>query len=151
MTRCCGSGRGRAPGITLHGLLRGAASEQAGDLVADDADLLLELGHRRIGFILGLPDQGSSHDRLAGYHSAIAEAGMRCPEDVGIIGLNDMDMARWQNIDLTTIRQPIPEIIGASIDLVIGTIERPERHPETRLFPCRVVERGTLRPLTLSR
>ncbi|MHA7888036.1 LacI family DNA-binding transcriptional regulator [Roseicyclus sp.] len=77
--------------------------------------------------------------------SAIAEAGLRCPEDIGIIGLNDMDMARWQNIDLTTIRQPIAEIIGASIDLVVGTIERPDRHPETRLFPCRVVERGTLR------
>ncbi|MBT8410422.1 MAG: substrate-binding domain-containing protein, partial [Octadecabacter sp.] len=53
--------------------------------------------------------------------------------------------ARWQNIDLTTIRQPIAEIIGASIELVVGTIENPDRHPETRLFPCRVVERGTLR------
>jgi len=79
--------------------------------------------------------------------SAIAEAGLRCPDDIGIIGLNDMDMARWQNIDLTTIRQPIPEIIGASIDLVIATIEAPDRHPETRLFPCRVIERGTLRPV----
>lgn len=79
--------------------------------------------------------------------SAIEEAGLRCPEDIGIIGLNDMDMARWQNIDLTTIRQPIPEIIGASIDLVIATIEQPDRHPETRLFPCRVIERGTLRPV----
>lgn len=79
--------------------------------------------------------------------SAIAEAGLRCPQDVGIIGLNDMDMARWQNIDLTTIRQPIPEIIGASIDLVVATIEDPRRHPETRLFPCRVIERGTLRPI----
>jgi DNA-binding LacI/PurR family transcriptional regulator len=79
--------------------------------------------------------------------SAIAEAGLECPQDVGIIGLNDMDMARWQNIDLTTIRQPIPEIIGASIDLVIATIEQPDRHPETRLFPCRVIERGTLRPV----
>ncbi len=78
--------------------------------------------------------------------SAIAEAGLRCPEDIGIIGLNDMDMARWQNIDLTTIRQPVAEIIGASIDLVVATIARPDRHPETRLFPCRVVERGTLRP-----
>ena len=79
--------------------------------------------------------------------SAIAEAGLSCPEDIGIIGLNDMDMARWQNIDLTTIHQPIAEIIGASIDLVIGTIAHPDRHPETRLFPCRVVERGTLRPV----
>lgn len=79
--------------------------------------------------------------------SAIAEAGLRCPEDIGIIGLNDMKMAAWQNIDLTTIRQPIAEIIGASIDLVVATIEQPDRHPETRLFPCKVIERGTLRPV----
>jgi DNA-binding LacI/PurR family transcriptional regulator len=79
--------------------------------------------------------------------SAIAEAGLRVPGDIGVIGLNDMDMARWQNINLTTIRQPVAEIIGASIDLVVATIENPERHPETRLFPCRVIERGTLRPV----
>ena len=79
--------------------------------------------------------------------SAIQEAGLRVPQDIGIIGLNDMDMARWQNIDLTTIRQPVAEIIGASIDLVVATIEDPGRHPETRLFPCRVIERGTLRPV----
>ncbi|MEM7720991.1 MAG: LacI family DNA-binding transcriptional regulator [Pseudomonadota bacterium] len=77
--------------------------------------------------------------------SAIQEAELSVPEDIGLIGLNDMDMARWQNIDLTTIRQPIAEIIEASIDLVVSTIEKPARHPETRLFPCRVVERGTLR------
>ncbi|MGP1355498.1 LacI family DNA-binding transcriptional regulator [Roseicyclus sp.] len=79
--------------------------------------------------------------------SAIGEAGLSVPEDIGLIGLNDMEMAGWQNIDLTTIRQPIAEIIEASIDLVVGTIARPDRHPETRLFPCRVIERGTLRPL----
>lgn len=78
--------------------------------------------------------------------SAAQSAGLTVPRDVGLIGLNDMEMASWQIIDLTTIRQPIPEIIGASIDLVVGTIERPDRHPETRLFPCRVIERGTLRP-----
>lgn len=78
--------------------------------------------------------------------SAIQEAGLSVPGDIGIIGLNDMQMAGWQNINLTTIRQPVAEIIGASIDLVIGTVEDPSRHPETRLFPCRVIERGTLRP-----
>ncbi len=79
--------------------------------------------------------------------SAIQDAGLCVPQDIGIIGLNDMAMARWQNIDLTTIRQPLAEIIGASIDLVVATIEEPGRYPETRLFPCRVVERGTLRPV----
>jgi DNA-binding LacI/PurR family transcriptional regulator len=80
--------------------------------------------------------------------SAVEEAGLTVPGDIGIIGLNDMEMAGWQNIDLTTIRQPIAEIIEASIDLVVGTIEAPNRYPETRLFPCRVIERGTLRPVT---
>ena len=78
--------------------------------------------------------------------SAIEELGLRVPDDIGLIGLNDMEMSGWQNINLTTIRQPIAEIIEASIDLVVTTIQAPNRHPETRLFPCRVVERGTLRP-----
>lgn len=80
--------------------------------------------------------------------SAITGAGLRVPEDIGVIGLNDMAMARWENINLTTIRQPVAEIIGASVDLVVGTIDQPARHPETRLFPCRIIERGTLRPLS---
>lgn len=80
--------------------------------------------------------------------SAIKDAGLRVPDDIGFIGLNDMAMARWQNINLTTIRQPIAEIISSSIDLVVGTIASPDRHPETRLFPCSIVERGTLRPLS---
>jgi len=77
--------------------------------------------------------------------SAIGEAGLRVPDDVGIIGLNDMEMARWQNINLTTIRQPIREIIDSSIELVVAMLNEPDRYPEARLFPCQVIERGTLR------
>ncbi len=79
--------------------------------------------------------------------SAVREAGLRVPDNIGLIGLNDMDMARWQNISLTTIRQPIAEIIKSSIDLVVETMKAPKRHPEIRLFPCQVIERGTLPPL----
>ena len=79
--------------------------------------------------------------------SAVQEKGLRVPDDIGIIGLNDMDMARWQNINLTTIRQPITEIIDASVELVVATLEDPERRPEARLFGCEIVERGTLRHL----
>lgn len=79
--------------------------------------------------------------------SAIQSYGLRVPEDVGLIGLNDMEMAGWQNIDLTTIRQPIPEIIEASIDLIATILADPEQKPEARLFPCKVIERGTLRAM----
>lgn len=87
-------------------------------------------------------------DLLAvGALSAIAEAGLTVPGDIGLIGLNDMEMSRWQNIGLTTIRQPVADIIDAAIELVVATIEAPDRPPEIRLFPCRVIERSTLRPV----
>jgi len=88
-------------------------------------------------------------DLLAvGALSAIKESGLTVPGDIGLIGLNDMEMSRWQNIGLTTIRQPVAQIIDAAIELVVATIEKPDRHPEIRLFPCRVIERQTLRPLS---
>lgn len=87
-------------------------------------------------------------DLLAvGALSAILDAGLEVPGDIGLIGLNDMEMSRWQNIGLTTIRQPLGEIIDAAIELVMATIKTPDRPPETRLFPCRVIERRTLRAI----
>lgn len=85
-------------------------------------------------------------DLLAvGAMSAIEEAGLSVPDDIGLIGLNDMEMSRWQNIGLTTIRQPVSDIIDAAIELVVATIEHPERPPEVRLFPCSVIYRRSLR------
>lgn len=85
-------------------------------------------------------------DLLAvGALSAIEEAGLSVPGDIGLIGLNDMEMSRWQVIGLTTIRQPVAEIIEAAIELVVKTIETPDRTPEIRLFPCQLIERRTLR------
>ncbi|MEO0672666.1 MAG: LacI family DNA-binding transcriptional regulator [Pseudomonadota bacterium] len=82
-----------------------------------------------------------------GAMSALAEAGKRVPDDVGLIGVNDMEMARWSVIDLTTIRQPLPEIIEASVSRIIEIVRDPDQTPTSRTFHCELVERGTLRPL----
>ena len=78
--------------------------------------------------------------------SALREAGFKVPGDVGLIGLNDMEMSGWQNINLTTIRQPVAEIIDTSVTVMATLLETPEARPKARLFACEVVERGTLRP-----
>lgn len=78
--------------------------------------------------------------------SAIRDSGRRVPEDIGIIGVNDMSMAGWANINLTTIRQPVPEIIDASLCVIEAMLADPEHQPHSRLFDCVLVERGTLRP-----
>lgn len=77
--------------------------------------------------------------------SAIESAGLSVPGDIGIIGLNDMEMARWENIGLTTIHQPIRQIIDSSIELVVSMLDEPRRYPEARIFPCHIVERRTLK------
>ena len=77
--------------------------------------------------------------------SAIETAGLSVPNDIGIIGLNDMEMAGWENFNLTTIHQPIRQIVSSSIELIVAMLDEPDRYPEARIFPCRIVERGTLR------
>lgn len=79
--------------------------------------------------------------------SALQEKGLRIPEDVGLIGLNDMELSGWENINLTTIGQPIPDIVESTIDLMKNLMENPDATPESRLFECQLIERGTLRPL----
>ncbi len=82
-----------------------------------------------------------------GVLSAVQDSALSVPGDIGIIGLNDMEMAGWQNINLTTIHQPIRQIVSSSIELMVAMLTEPDRYPEARIFPCSVVERGTLRPL----
>jgi len=79
--------------------------------------------------------------------SAIQSAGLNVPRDVGLLGLNDMEMAGWENINLTTIHNPFKEIVASSVELVANMLKDDERAPEARLFACHIVERGTLRPL----
>jgi DNA-binding LacI/PurR family transcriptional regulator len=83
-----------------------------------------------------------------GAMDAARVAGRTIPDDIGFLGFNDISMAGWDAYALTTIRQPIRDIILSSVDLVVALVENPERSPEIRLFPCAVIERGTLRPVT---
>ena len=80
---------------------------------------------------------------------ACIDAGIAVPEQVGIIGFNDIAMASWPAYRLTTIRQPIGDIIGAAVDMIATMVEQGRRSmPPPSRFACVLVERGTLRPAT---
>jgi DNA-binding LacI/PurR family transcriptional regulator len=81
-----------------------------------------------------------------GAMSSLSEAGLRVPQDVGLLGVNDMEMAGWPTIALTTLRQPIADIIDASIDRIVALLKSGPVAPVAQLFDCTLVERGTLRP-----
>jgi DNA-binding LacI/PurR family transcriptional regulator len=106
----------------------------------------------RAAMALALADRAEAYfcadDVLSiGAMAAVAEAGLAVPGDVGIIGLNDMAMARWANIALTTIHQPFAAIVDAAIALMEAQFDDPTDGPQALMFPCHVVDRGTLRAL----
>jgi DNA-binding LacI/PurR family transcriptional regulator len=83
---------------------------------------------------------------------ACLEAGVNVPGDIGVIGFNDMAMASWFSYNLTTIRQPVADIIVTAVERVLGLVEdSTPRKSAASVFNCDVVERGTLRPLSNGR
>lgn len=78
---------------------------------------------------------------------ACKEACRSVPHDIGILGFNDIAMASWAAYDLSTIRQPIAEIIVAAVELSIKLVVDQHIPTEVNLFACSPVLRHTLRRL----
>ena len=79
-------------------------------------EYLIALGHRRIGFITGRPDVGAAHQRLAGYHDALTDAGI--PADQSLVVEGDFLEARGYEaaLELLSLRVP-PTAVFASSDV----------------------------------
>jgi LacI family transcriptional regulator len=144
---------------------------------------LLDLGHRRIGFIGGDPELASAEERMAGYCDALAEAGiafdsalvaagnfrysgglqaaqklldlaerptaivaandfsaigaieairgqgLSIPEDISIIGFDDIPQAKWLRPALTTVRQPLVEMGHRATQLLLRMLASDEDAP----------------------
>ncbi|MDQ1582211.1 MAG: hypothetical protein QOF36_265 [Microbacteriaceae bacterium] len=66
----------------------------------------------------------SSNDQMAlGLMHAILEAGLRVPEDVSVVGFDDIPEAAHFWPPLTTIRQDFPELGRRCIELLLGDID----------------------------
>lgn len=77
--------------------------------------------------------------------SALRDSGFQVPEDVAVIGLNDMAMARWEGVSLTTIHQPVPKIADMCMDLMERMLDDPDLTPQSHMFECHIVYRETLK------
>jgi DNA-binding LacI/PurR family transcriptional regulator len=95
----------------------------------------------------GIDAVACGDDVLAmGAMDACREAGVEVPRAIGVIGFNDMAMAAWPAYNLTTIHQPVADIIITAVELVLGIVDQSDETTDVRLFECKAVERGTLRP-----
>jgi DNA-binding LacI/PurR family transcriptional regulator len=69
------------------------------------------------------------------------EFGLKIPEQLSVIGFDDVPIASWPVYNLTTIRQPINRMIDAILDLIDNNSDTPTG--ENILLPGELVKRGS--------
>ncbi len=156
---------------------------------------LLDLGHRRIGYIGGPPHLSSVPNRSAGYLRALQEAGLpvddrllvagnfrdfggyggaqalfalpdpptaifagndlmaigvlaaardagiAVPDDLSIVGFDDIHLAGYINPPLTTVAQPKYELGVIAAELLLARLGEPDLPPQRRLLQAQLVVR----------
>ncbi len=75
---------------------------------------------------------------------AVYQKGLRIPEDISLIGFDDIDSAQWFTPPLTTIRQPMRQIGAKGAELLIQQIETGKRGREVTLFSAELVVRQSV-------
>jgi LacI family transcriptional regulator len=90
----------------------------------------------------------AANDRLAiGCYDALAAVGLQCPDDVSIVGFNDMPFVDRLRPPLTTVRVPQREIGTAAAELLLAQLAASAEPPrELLLEPTLVVRASTAPP-----
>lgn len=73
------------------------------------------------------------------------DLGLKAPDDVSIVGFDDLPAASWPSYDLTTIRQPVEAMAEQALDLLLARIASANANPRTVLVPGELVIRGSTR------
>jgi DNA-binding LacI/PurR family transcriptional regulator len=69
----------------------------------------------------------------------------KIPQDVSVIGYDDVPLAQWAAYDLTTLRQPVRRMVEATVETLIGKIEDPERPAQKIEIDGPLIARGSAR------
>ena len=85
----------------------------------------------------------AANDMVAiGALNVFLRAGIRVPEDIAIVGYDDVPHARQAAVTLTTIRQPAYEMGRAAGQQLLEQIERPgSREVQQRVFGAQLIQR----------
>lgn len=125
-----------AAGVPIPKLVRGDWSAPSGYVVA--AELLDDPEVTAI-FV--------ANDAMAlGLKHAMFERGLRCPQDISLVGFDDTPESAFYSPGLTTIRQDFDEVGRLSVELLIELIETGTAHTQHLVLPAELVVRGSTAP-----
>jgi LacI family transcriptional regulator len=132
-----------------------AALERAGIEAAPAwevaSDFELAPGAAAAATLLDLPDRPTAifafNDAIEiGAMHAAFERGIRVPEDLSIVGFDDIKYATVVRPALTTVRQPLGEMGRAGVGLLLRLLEREQVQPLQLELATRLVVRDSTAP-----
>ena len=86
------------------------------------------------------------NDMMAlGVLSALAQLGVRVPEQVQIASMDDIPLAGWLTPKLTTVRSPVEQMVRDGCDLLLRLMNGEEIAPATAMYTPQLVLRETTR------
>lgn len=109
-------------------------------------DFQFASGATAMHYFLSLPEPPTAvfacNDLMAiGAISAATELRRRVPDDLAVVGFDDVALASFSNPPLTTIAQPKQEMGELAIDLLLARAADRAAPPQRRLLPARLVVR----------
>jgi len=89
----------------------------------------------------------AGNDLIAlGCYDVFAERGISCPDDISVVGFNDMPFLDKLRPPLTTIAVPQQQIGAEAARLLLDAIAEPDRPARSVLLPLSLVVRGSTAP-----
>ena len=83
-----------------------------------------------------------------GVYEAVRQAGLRIPQDLSVVGFDDIAYTRWCGPPMTTVRQPLVEMGAAAAELAVALAAGPApRQTRLELATTLVVRDSTAAPV----
>jgi LacI family transcriptional regulator len=131
--------------------LAAGGGEEIGEPGPGSVTPTFEEGRRAMSGLLSRPVRPTAvfvpSDVMAvGALDAIAAAGLRCPEDVSVVGYNDVPMAGFVSPPLTTVEMQEEELGAEAARMALAAIEDPAAPRRRVELPARLVVRRSTGP-----
>ena len=85
------------------------------------------------------------HMAFAALDVARHEFGLRVPDDIAVIGYDDVAEAAWPSFDLTTVRQDLDGMVARATELLVAAMAAPTTGTRKLLLTPTLIERSTTR------
>lgn len=126
-------------------------SDEPIEITVWESEYLAESGLEQTLHALSQPNRPTAvfcfNDEMAmGALAAVRHMGLRCPDDVSIVGFDDIRYARMTDPPLTTVRQPMADLGREAVRLLLDIIDGRSGQETSVSLPFELVVRGSTAP-----